>query len=77
MRLWNLGWKFYHFAKAKEDQILTTSSLSFEPDQDAMDNFNAVDLSWVKCTMDPLEVLRHSLDFLQDPSKINGSNHEI
>ena len=57
--------------------ILLTSSLSFQPDQDAMDNFDAVDLSWVKCTMDQLEVLRHSLDFLQDPSKINGSNREI
>ena len=27
--------------------------------------------------MDPLEVLKHSLDFLQDPSKINGNNCEI
>ena len=42
-----------------------------------MDNFDAVDLSWVKCTMDPLEVLKHGLDFLQDPSKINGSNCEV
>ena len=42
-----------------------------------MDNFDAVDLPWVKSTMDPLEVLKHGLDFLQDPSKINGNNHEI
>ena len=42
-----------------------------------MDNFDAVDLSWVKSTMDPLEVLKHSLDFLQDPSKINSNNHKI
>ena len=42
-----------------------------------MDNFEAVDLSWVKSTMDPLEVLRHSLDFLEDPSKINGNNCEM
>ena len=42
-----------------------------------MDNFDAVDLSRVKPTMDPLEVLRHGLDFLQDPSKINSSNREI
>ena len=42
-----------------------------------MDNFDAVDLSWVKCTMDQLEVLKHSLDFLQDPSKINGSNCKV
>ena len=42
-----------------------------------MDKFDAVNLSWVKCATDPLEVLRHGLDFLQDPSKINGNNHEI
>ena len=57
--------------------ILLTSSLSFQPDQDAVDNFNAVDLSWMKHATDPLEVLRHSLDFLQDPSKINSNNHEV
>ena len=39
-----------------------------------MDNFEAVDLSWMKSTTDPLEVLRHSLDFLEDLSKINGNN---
>ena len=42
-----------------------------------MDNFEAVDLSWMKSTMDPLEVLRHGLDFLEDPSKINGNNHKM
>ena len=42
-----------------------------------MDNFDAVDLSWVKSTMDPLKVLKHGLDFLQDPSKINRNNCEI
>ena len=42
-----------------------------------MDNFEAVDLSWVKSTMDPLKVLRHGLDFLEDPSKINGNNHKM
>ena len=42
-----------------------------------MDNFDAVNLSWVKHTTDPLEVLKHGLDFLQDPSKINGNNCEI
>ena len=41
------------------------------------DNFDAVDLSWVKSNTDPLKVLKHGLDFLQDPSKINGNNHEI
>ena len=42
-----------------------------------MDNFNAVDLSWVRHTTDPLEVLRHGVAFLQDPSKINESNREV
>ena len=42
-----------------------------------MDNFEAVDLSWVKSTMDPLEVLRYGLDFLEDPSKINSNNREM
>ena len=42
-----------------------------------MDNFDAVDLSWVKHTTDPLEVLRHGLDFLQDSTKINDSNREV
>ena len=41
------------------------------------DNFEAVDLSWVKNAMDPLKVLRHGLDFLEDPSKINNDNHEM
>ena len=35
------------------------------------------DLSWVKSTTDPLLVLKHGLDFLQDPSKINGNNREM
>ena len=51
--------------------------MSFQPDQVATDNFDAVDLLWVKHTMDPLEVLRHGLDFLQDPSKINGINCKV
>ena len=38
------------------------------------DNFEAVDLSWVKNATDPLEVLGHGLDFLEDPSKINSDN---
>ena len=42
-----------------------------------MDNFDAVDLSWVRCTTDPLKVLRHDMAFLQDPSKINDSNCEV
>ena len=41
------------------------------------DNFEAVDLSWVKNAADPLEVLRQGLDFLEDPSKINNDNHEM
>ena len=57
--------------------VLLTSSLSFQPNQDAMDNFNAVDLLWVRCTTDPLEVLRHGITFLQDPSKIDDSDCEV
>ena len=41
------------------------------------DNFEAVDLSWVKNATDPLEVLGHGLDFLEDPSKINSDNREM
>ena len=41
------------------------------------DNFEAVNLSWVKSAMDPLEVLGHGLDFLEDPSKINNDNCEM
>ena len=57
--------------------VLLTSSLSFQPNQEATDNFDAVDLSWVRCTTDPLKVLRHGIILLQDPSKINDSNHEV
>ena len=39
-----------------------------------MDNFEAVDLSWVKNATDPLEVLGHGVEFLEDPSKINNDN---
>ena len=42
-----------------------------------MDNFEAVDLSWVKNATDPLMVLRQGLDFLEDPSKINNDNCEM
>ena len=42
-----------------------------------MNNFDSVDFSWVRHIMDPLEVLRHGVAFLQDPSKINESNHEV
>ena len=52
-------------------------SLYFQPNQKVMDNFNAVDLSWLRHTTDPLEVLRHSIALLQDPSKINESNHNV
>ena len=50
---------------------------SFQRNQDAADNFEAVDLSWVKNATDPLMVLRQGLDFLEDPSKINNDNHEM
>ena len=57
--------------------VLLMSSLSFQPNQEAMDNFDAVDLSWARHTTDPLKVLRHGIVFLQDPSKIDESNHDI
>ena len=57
--------------------VLLTSSLSFQPNQEAMDNFDAVDLSWVRHTTDPLKVLRHGVIFLEDPSKIDNSNCEV
>ena len=41
-----------------------------------VDNFEAVDLSWVKDAAEPLEVLRQGLDFLEDPSKISNNNCE-
>ena len=44
--------------------------------QDVADNFEAVDLSWVRNATDPLMVLRQGLDFLEDPSKINNDNCE-
>ena len=50
------------------DQLMP--SLYFQPNQKAMDNFDTVDLSWLRHTMDPLEVLRHGVSFLEDPSKL-------
>ena len=48
----------------------------FQCDQSVADNFEAVDLSWVRNATDPLEVLKQGLDFLEDPSKISINNHE-
>ena len=31
----------------------------------------------MRCTTDPLKVLRHRVAFLQDPSKIDESNREV
>ena len=42
-----------------------------------MNNFDAVDLSWVRHTTDPLKVLRHGMALLQDPSKIDDGNCEV
>ena len=42
---------------------------SFQCNQDAVDNFEAVDLSWVKSATDPVKVLGHGLDFLENPSQ--------
>ena len=40
------------------------------------DNFEAIDLSWIKNVTDPLEVLKQGSDFLEDPSKISVNNRE-
>ena len=40
------------------------------------DNFEAVDLSWIKNVTDPLKVLKQGSDFLEDPSKISIDNRE-
>ena len=40
------------------------------------DNFEAVDLSWIKNATDPLEVLKQGSDFLEVPSKISINNRE-
>ena len=49
---------------------------SIQHDQEVADNFEAVDLSWVKDAAEPLKVLRQGLDFLEDPSKISNDNRE-
>ena len=41
-----------------------------------VDNFEAIDLSWIKNATDPLEVLKQGSDFLEDPSKISIDNWE-
>ena len=41
------------------------------------DNFETVDLSWVKSATDTLKVLGHSVEFLEEPSKINSDNREM
>ena len=41
-----------------------------------VDNFEAIDLSWVKNATDPLEVLKQGSDFLEDPLKISIDNRE-
>ena len=52
-------------------------SLYFQPNQKTKDNFDGIDLSWLRCTTGPLEVSRHSVALLEDPSKINNSNCNV
>ena len=40
------------------------------------DNFEAINLVWVKDATKPLEVLKQGLDFLEDPSKISIDNRK-
>ena len=49
---------------------------SIQHDQNVADNFEAVDLSWIKNATDPLEVLKQGSDFLKGPSKISINNRE-
>ena len=49
----------------------------FQPNEKPLDNFDPVDLSWLRCTKDPLKVLRHGATFLEDPSKIDDNNHSV
>ena len=40
------------------------------------DNFEAINLSWIKNVTDPLKVLKQGSDFLEDPLKISIDNRE-
>ena len=56
--------------------FLTCFFFSIQCDQKVADNFEAVDLSWIKNVTDPLEVLKQGSDFLEDPLKISVNNRE-
>ena len=53
-----------------------TCFFSIQHDQKVADNFEAVNLSWIKNVADTLEVLKQGSDFLEDPSKISANNQE-
>ena len=52
-------------------------SLYFQPNQHASDNFEPIDLSWLRCNINPDTVQGYRLSFLEDPSKISDDNRNI
>ena len=52
-------------------------SLYFQPDQQASDNFEPINLSWLRCNTNPDIVQGHRLTFLEDPSKISDDNRSM
>ena len=52
-------------------------SLYFQPNQCVSDNFEPVDLSWLRCITDPDTIQGYELSFLEDPSKISDDNRNI
>ena len=52
-------------------------SLYFQPNQHVSDNFEPVDLSWLRCNTDLDTIQGYKLSFLEDPSKISDDNRNI
>ena len=52
-------------------------SLYFQPNQWVSDNFEPVNLSWLRCNTNPDIVQGHGLAFLEDPSKISDDNRSM
>ena len=52
-------------------------SLYFQPNQQVSDNFEPVDLSWLRHNTDPDIVQGHGLTFLEDPSKVSDDNRNM
>ena len=53
-------------------------SLYFQPDQCASENFEPIDLSWLKCPKtNPDTIQGYGVSFLEDPQKISDDNRNI